>query len=173
MFSGWVEGVRTAIRRYAAIGVEVHITEIDIGCNFITVPCLPDTSEAVPVPGFPDLFGMSDQEAKKAVLYAKLLDICLTEPGCTAFQLWGRCARACARARERARLPTAPRAHSRAQSRCFAPHARRGSTDKYSWRTAGGLNDHDAHIFDKQYRPKASAYALAATFAAYKATLPP
>jgi hypothetical protein len=50
---------------YADLGMEVHFTELDIGCSYITTPCMPDVSEAVPVPGFPDVFGASSQEAKK------------------------------------------------------------------------------------------------------------
>jgi len=138
VFSGWVDGVRAMALKYAALGLEVHMTEIDIGCSYITMPCLPDLSEAVPVPGFPDIFGASKQEAQKAVLFGKLLRICLELDACTAYQMWG-------------------------------------STDKYSWRKAkegdtfGSLLDHNAHIFDDNLQPKASAYALLAILTEYVA----
>lgn len=89
IFRGWVDGVREMATAYARLGLEVHFTEVDIGCSYITTPCLPDLSEVVPVPGFPDIFGSSAQEAQKAVLYAKLLRMCLELEVCTAFQMWG------------------------------------------------------------------------------------
>jgi endo-1,4-beta-xylanase len=140
LFNNWVSGVREMAQMYADLGMEVHFTEIDIGCSFITTPCLPDLREVLPVDGFPDIFGTSSQEAKKAALYGKLLEICLEQPKCTAFQMWG-------------------------------------ATDRYTWRqddpdnpsTFGSLLDHTPHIFDRDFKPKASAYTLAAILNAYNA----
>lgn len=139
IFRGWVDGVKEMATAYALLDLKVHFTEIDIGCSYITTPCLPDLSEIVPVPGFPDVFGSSAQEAQKAVLYAKLLRMCLQLDACTAYQMWG-------------------------------------FSDKYSWRVAGegdtfgSLLNHDAHIFDTDLRPKASAYALLAVFSEHLAS---
>eukprot|EP00041_Stephanoeca_diplocostata_P007609 m.109180 g.109180 ORF g.109180 m.109180 type:complete len:454 (-) comp16962_c0_seq1:150-1511(-) len=58
-------GVKANIARYAALGVEVHITELDISCKG----------------------SCSLQE--QAVTYAGMLEACLSSPACKNFETWG------------------------------------------------------------------------------------
>lgn len=55
------------LRRFAALGLEVQITELDVE--------LPNTG--------------SDSLADQARTYRDVLDVCLKQRGCTAFQTWG------------------------------------------------------------------------------------
>mmetsp|Transcript_400 Transcript_400/g.1067 ORF Transcript_400/g.1067 Transcript_400/m.1067 type:complete len:342 (-) Transcript_400:443-1468(-) len=138
IFRGWLDGVRENVVKYGELGLQVHFTEVDVGCNYITVPCLPDTSEVVPIPGFPDIFSSGNQEAVKAEVFGILLEMCLELDNCVSYQMWG-------------------------------------ATDRLSWRQGrpGDLFEealnHRAHIFDKELRPKPSAYTLLAIFQAYVA----
>jgi endo-1,4-beta-xylanase len=63
-----VAGIRENIERLAALGLEVHLTEVDI---------------KVPPPW------STDKELKQARLYAELLHACWAVKGCTAFYTWG------------------------------------------------------------------------------------
>jgi endo-1,4-beta-xylanase len=55
------------IQRFGALGLEVHITELDVS--------LPDNS--------------ASSLAAEAKTYQDLLTVCLAQPACTAFQTWG------------------------------------------------------------------------------------
>ncbi|CEM23853.1 unnamed protein product [Vitrella brassicaformis CCMP3155] len=72
------DGVRENIRRYAAIGVEVCFTEVDVPCGSWEdgkwAPCATFTPELQYI---------------QAMVYGSLLKICLEEPNCVGFVLWG------------------------------------------------------------------------------------
>eukprot|EP00662_Eupelagonemidae_sp_cell21_P030601 gene30601-27211_t len=53
------------IARFGALGLQVHITELDVKC--------PDPCD----------------DAKQAAVYASVLRACLSSPACTVFQTWG------------------------------------------------------------------------------------
>jgi endo-1,4-beta-xylanase len=67
-----VGGIRKNIARFAALGVQVHITELDVA--------LPVSPDGVPIPT--DL-------TKQATIYRQIVSACLESRGCTAIQMWG------------------------------------------------------------------------------------
>ena len=67
-----VDGIRKNIARFAALGVQVHITELDVA--------LPVSSDGVATPT--DLM-------KQATIYRQIVSACLESRGCTAIQMWG------------------------------------------------------------------------------------
>lgn len=66
------EAVRTNIARLTALGVQVHITELDVS--------LPVDAQGVAQP--------EDLE-RQAAVYRGVVHACLQNPGCTAIQTWG------------------------------------------------------------------------------------
>lgn len=72
--NGWPDsdGLTGAIQQITALGLQVHITELDVE--------LPVDSAGVAAA--PDL-------AAQAATYARILNVCLQNPRCTAFQTWG------------------------------------------------------------------------------------
>ncbi|KAG8469468.1 hypothetical protein KFE25_005923 [Diacronema lutheri] len=121
-FAGYLPGVRHAFAHFAALGVALHVTEIDVGCTVPTMPCTPWESDG------------ARQEAQAAV-YSAALAACVENPACTVFQTWG-------------------------------------PTDRFSWRDGGWeataatslapsrLMDQRAHLFTRDYEPKAAYWAL-------------
>lgn len=75
-YAGWMDGLRSNMHRLAQLGVELHVTELDVGCNMPTVPCSPIESAA-------------SRDAVQARVYAEVLRACLHEEACTVFQTWG------------------------------------------------------------------------------------
>lgn len=61
------EGTRLNFKRYEALGLEVHVTDVDVSCEA--------WSEEV--------------EAQQAEVYAKLLKLCLESPACKSFSTRG------------------------------------------------------------------------------------
>jgi endo-1,4-beta-xylanase len=59
------DGLRSKIREAEALGIGFYITELDITCD-----------------------GPEDYD-KQANVYQTILDVCLSEPACKAFQMWG------------------------------------------------------------------------------------
>jgi endo-1,4-beta-xylanase len=68
-----LETLEANIARLAALGLQVHITELDAG-----LPLNPDGS-------------LKDPSAlgRQAEIYRRIADACLRHPRCTAFQTWG------------------------------------------------------------------------------------
>lgn len=67
--NSFLQGVATNLARYAAIGIEVHMTEIDIpSTNGQWNPTI---------------------EAQQAALYQGLLSVCMANPICKSFETWG------------------------------------------------------------------------------------
>lgn len=66
-------GIDANIARFTALGVQVHITEMDVA--------LPTNSEGTSS-------DLSDLE-KQAEIYGEIAKICIAHPGCTALQTWG------------------------------------------------------------------------------------
>src|SRR5215467_10075019 len=66
------ESISANVARFTALGVQVHITELDVG--------LPVDAEGRATPA--DL-------QTQAEVYRQIVDICLAHPGCTAIQTWG------------------------------------------------------------------------------------
>src|SRR6185369_3521923 len=65
-------GLTQSIHRLTALGLQVHITEMDVR--------LPEDAT-----GNASTAGLQAQ----AQAYQRILTICLQNPGCTAFQTWG------------------------------------------------------------------------------------
>eukprot|EP00947_MAST-08B_sp_MAST-8B-sp1_P001215 g1215.t1 len=72
---GTIDGIQKNIERIAALGLEVHITELDLGCDLPTLPCLLPYND--------------DARQHQARTYASILDACLAVKRCTAFLTWG------------------------------------------------------------------------------------
>lgn len=64
---GALDSLRRNIDRFAKLGLEIHITEMDISLK-------DDSPETL---------------AKQAKLYRDVFDICVAEPKCTSIQIWG------------------------------------------------------------------------------------
>jgi endo-1,4-beta-xylanase len=67
-----VASISANIKRFTALGVEVHITEMDVA-----LPVDPNGN-----PRFADLQLQAD-------IYREVATACLSHPGCTAIQTWG------------------------------------------------------------------------------------
>lgn len=63
-----IEAMRKNMQRLVALGLQIHFTEIDVR---VSLPMTPERLE------------------KQAACYAALLELCLSEPACTAFVTWG------------------------------------------------------------------------------------
>lgn len=70
------DGVRDNMNRYHGIGIEVHITELDLAC------------EDKPEENKDCVWGDEAQE-EQAETYASLLEICVESEACTNFETWG------------------------------------------------------------------------------------
>lgn len=68
-----LDSVAQNMARFAALGLEIHITELDIKCT-------PKNSGQ---PCTPNLLNLQAQ------LYADILKTCLAQPKCTSFETWG------------------------------------------------------------------------------------
>jgi endo-1,4-beta-xylanase len=66
-------GIAANIHRFAALGLQIHITEMDVA-----VPVDPEGQPRNP-----------SDSIRQAEIYRKIASICFSEPGCTAFQTWG------------------------------------------------------------------------------------
>jgi endo-1,4-beta-xylanase len=67
------EGSARNIRRLAALGLQVHITELDVA--------LPVTAQ--------DFLRNPGDLQRQAEIYRRIALVCLSEPRCTAIQTWG------------------------------------------------------------------------------------
>jgi len=74
-FRGYLAGVSRVFTQFAALGVELHVTEIDVGCSPPTIPCPWET--------------MAWRDAQQAEVYAGVLRVCLQNVACTIYQSWG------------------------------------------------------------------------------------
>eukprot|EP00665_Eupelagonemidae_sp_cell47_P003649 gene3649-4401_t len=147
------DSVRENIARFAALGLYVHITELDVKC--------PDPCDT----------------AKEAEIYASVLRACLASAGCASFESWGftdnvswlngkRCpgrARADWARRPRPAEPPDPRGPRRLAPATAPMHRNR------SGRNAGilsrnpvavGFGDCHPLPFDENYAPKPAAAAM-------------
>jgi endo-1,4-beta-xylanase len=68
-----ISSINSNLARLAALGVQVHITEMDV---------------ALPVDANGHLLDQADL-TKQADIYRLIASACLQQPGCTAFQTWG------------------------------------------------------------------------------------
>jgi endo-1,4-beta-xylanase len=68
----WVAGVQANMERLGALGLEVHVTELDVSCNS-SIGC--DWGP--------------EAEKQQASLYASLLKACLAVKACKNFETWG------------------------------------------------------------------------------------
>jgi len=67
-------GIIQNIQRYAALGLEVHFTELDVGCVGYGQTC----------PSWD-----AQKEQTQASIYASLLNACSSQAKCTSFETWG------------------------------------------------------------------------------------
>jgi len=67
-------GIISNIRRFAALGLEVHFTEIDVACSPYGTKCAGWTPT---------------QASTQARVYSQLLKICMQESACKSFETWG------------------------------------------------------------------------------------
>ena len=111
-----VDGVAKNMARYGVLGLEVHITELDISCKAddgcevggataarglraravqrkrkkdLAPPRRTPSSRRKNRLGWPGREWSDDVERAQAALYAALLGACLAEPACTNFESWG------------------------------------------------------------------------------------
>jgi endo-1,4-beta-xylanase len=66
-YSG-VDSVQKNLERYDEIGIEVHITELDVGCEY---------------------YHDADGQTRQAEVFAAVLQACLDVKACTSFETWG------------------------------------------------------------------------------------
>mmetsp|Transcript_5311 Transcript_5311/g.15555 ORF Transcript_5311/g.15555 Transcript_5311/m.15555 type:complete len:405 (-) Transcript_5311:142-1356(-) len=78
-FSDYMAGLKEQLAKFAALGIEVHITEIDVGCSFPTLPCTPSWARLDP----------TVRGRAQGAVYAAALEACLDVEGCTIYQMWG------------------------------------------------------------------------------------
>mmetsp|Transcript_39031 Transcript_39031/g.96445 ORF Transcript_39031/g.96445 Transcript_39031/m.96445 type:complete len:560 (+) Transcript_39031:145-1824(+) len=78
LFGSYMDGVKEQFDKFAALGIKVHVTEIDVGCSFPTLPCL-----------FPSSFAPASRQIAQADVYSGVLQHCLDTDACTVYQLWG------------------------------------------------------------------------------------
>lgn len=165
LFGKWMEGVREVMSWYADIGVEVHVTELDVGCTFAPFEC----------PAMAD----RQREELQATVYSAVVRECLHQPACKVIQTYAlQLPIPAPRAlppphegltpRTRHTFPP-PSLAGRERSPGVVP-ASWGFTDKISWRR-GPPDDKDgnanqrAHLFDDEYRPKLAAFAYSQALA--------
>jgi endo-1,4-beta-xylanase len=67
-----VPSISANIERFTALGIQVHITEMDVA--------LPVDAEGS---------ASSDDLQRQADIYRRIASACLEHPGCTAIQTWG------------------------------------------------------------------------------------
>jgi endo-1,4-beta-xylanase len=67
-----IESISSNIERFTALGVQVHITELDVA--------LPLDSNGAAKP---------EDLQRQAEIYRQITTACLSHPGCTAIQMWG------------------------------------------------------------------------------------
>jgi len=67
-------GIIQNIQRYAALGLEVHFTELDVGCVSYGQTC----------PSWD-----AQKEQTQASIYSSLLNVCSSQAACTSFETWG------------------------------------------------------------------------------------
>jgi len=79
LFGSYMDGVRVQFNRFGALGVEVHVTEIDVGCNVPTLPC----------PASWLNYNPGARQEEQAGAFARILAHCLATPACTVYQMWG------------------------------------------------------------------------------------
>lgn len=73
----FVEGIKANMRRLGELGLELHITELDVSCHGSGL-----------TPGACPQWGQAQAE-QQANVYAALMQVCLEEPACTNFEVWG------------------------------------------------------------------------------------
>ena len=72
-FNADVKSIEENIARFTALGVQIHITEMDV---------------AIPTTPSGDALRPEDLQ-KQAEIYGAIARACLAHPGCTAIQTWG------------------------------------------------------------------------------------
>jgi Beta-1,4-xylanase len=74
------------LKRFAALGLELHITELDVGCNYMSKyassGCLSDYDNE------DDSMALANGQ-KQVEIYEVVLKSCLEIPKCTVFEMWG------------------------------------------------------------------------------------
>jgi endo-1,4-beta-xylanase len=75
LFHGWRRGVSRVFKWIEELGLEVHVTELDVGCNWPTLPCPPYLAIV--------------QRVLQAAVYADVARECLKSPACTVLSTWG------------------------------------------------------------------------------------
>jgi len=79
LFGGYMDGLREQFNKFANLGLQVHVTELDVGCSFPTLPCSPTWTRWNP----------SVRQRAQAAVFTAVLDVCLDVPACTVYQMWG------------------------------------------------------------------------------------
>merc|ERR1719336_2785235 len=77
------DGVRHNMRRYKELGIEVHITEMDLSCRGFGASN-GGQSQIIPCPAWGP-----DEKWRQSVAYNRWARICIEEPACTGFETWG------------------------------------------------------------------------------------
>lgn len=76
LFRPWRANVAKVFSALAALGVDVHVTELDVGCNFPMQPCPPHVGRRL-------------QLELQAAVFRDVARACLESARCTVLGLWG------------------------------------------------------------------------------------
>jgi endo-1,4-beta-xylanase len=83
-----VSSLDANINRLAALGVQVHITEMDVGLPLESGEASGQSSNPASTSGSNSAFDPASAQ-QQADLYGRVAGVCASNPGCTAFQTWG------------------------------------------------------------------------------------
>ena len=81
--SGAADLVKENFKRFAMLGLDIHITELDVGCNFMSRYKV----SGCEIPW--STGGDGVQLAVQASIYETVLRSCLEIPACKVFEMWG------------------------------------------------------------------------------------
>jgi endo-1,4-beta-xylanase len=83
-----VSSLDANIKRLAALGLQVHITEMDVGLPLDSGEASGQSTNPAAKLG-PSPPSTSSDATQQADLYGRVAGVCAKNPGCTAFQTWG------------------------------------------------------------------------------------
>lgn len=81
---GYAKTVKSNLKRFADLGLDLHITELDVGCNYMSrykqSGCMAEYDNAD---------NPETNAAKQVAIYEIVLKACLEIPRCKVFEMWG------------------------------------------------------------------------------------
>lgn len=76
LFRSWRANIAKIFAEFQRLGVHIHVTELDVGCNFATLPC-------------PSFISRRVQRQLQAIVFRDVARACLESPVCNVLSLWG------------------------------------------------------------------------------------